>query len=99
MSHMDALSVSERLKADKTLSTLFDILRSYGDAPSAFWLKGEEELSLSYAEMTRRADDYASCLSSLVPETGHLFAGADTAADHGRHLFRVIGRAGGRILF
>ena len=36
MSHMDALSVSERLKADKTLSALFDILRSYGDAPAAF---------------------------------------------------------------
>ena len=81
MSHMDALSVSERLKADKTLSALFDILRDYGDAPAAYWLKGEQELSLSYAEMTRRADDYASCLSSLVPDHEWIAIAVDTCHD------------------
>ena len=81
MSHMDALSVSERLQADKTLSTLFDILRDYGDAPAAFWLKGDQELSLSYAEMTRRADDYASCLASLVPDREWIAIAVDTCHD------------------
>ena len=78
MSNTDALSVSEQLKADKTLATLFEIIRSYGDTPAAFWLKGEEELSLSYAEMARRADDFASCLSSLIPEKGWVAIAVDT---------------------
>ena len=47
MSNLDALSVCKRLEADKTLATLFDILRDYGDAPAALWLKGEQELSSS----------------------------------------------------
>ena len=81
MSNMDVLSVSSRLKADKSLVALFDILRDYGDAPAAFWLKGEEELSLSFAEMTRRADDYASFLSSLVPDHGWIAIAVDTCHD------------------
>ena len=61
MSNCDVLSVCARLEADKTLATLFEILREYGDAPAALWLKGEQELSSTYAELTRRAADYAAC--------------------------------------
>ena len=33
MSNYDALGVSARLEADKTLDTLFSVLREYGDVP------------------------------------------------------------------
>ena len=79
MSNMDALSVSARLEADKTLSTLFDIMRDYGEAPASFWLNGEKELSMSFAELCRRADDYASCLAGLLPEkSGWVAISVDT---------------------
>ena len=57
MSNFDALSVCARLGADKTLATLFDIMRDYGDAPAALWLKGEQELSCTFSEMACRSDD------------------------------------------
>ena len=78
MSNLDALSVCQRLEADKTLATLFDILRDYGDAPAALWLKGEQELSSSYAELARRADDFAACISTLAPEEGWIGIAVDT---------------------
>ena len=78
MSNLDALSVCQRLEADKTLATLFDILRDYGDAPAALWLKGEQELSSSYAEMARRADDFAACISAIAPEEGWIGIAVDT---------------------
>ena len=81
MSNLDALSVCERLEADKTLSTLFDIMRDYGDAPAAFWLKGEQELSCTFAEMTRRADDYAACIAELAPDQGWIGIAVDTCHD------------------
>ena len=59
MSNTGILQVCARLDADKQWCTFFDILRDYGDTLSAVWLKGEKELSLSFAEMTRRADDLA----------------------------------------
>ena len=65
MSNLDAQSVCNRLEADQTLATLFDILRDYGEAPSAYWLNGEQERTRSYAEMALRADDYAACINSL----------------------------------
>ena len=97
MSNTDALSVSEQLKADKTLATLFEIIRSYGDTPAAFWLKGEEELSLSYAEMARRADDFASCLSSLIPEKGWVAIAVDTCHNWPTLFWGVI-RSGHNVL-
>ncbi len=97
MSHMDALGVCLKLQADKSLSTLFDVMRSYGDAPSAFWLKGEEELSLSYAEMCRRADDYASCLLSLAPDKGWIGIAVDTCHDWPTLFWGVI-RSGHNVL-
>jgi len=81
MNNYDALGRSARLEADKTLASLFDMLREYGDVPAAQWLKGEQEFSLTYAEMTRRADDYAACLFSLVPERGWLGIAVDTCVE------------------
>ena len=78
MSNMDILQVSARLEGDKSLAALFDILREYGDTPSAVWLKGDKELSLSFAEMTRRADDFAAYLSSCTPEGGWIAIAVDT---------------------
>ncbi len=78
MSNLDALSVSERLEADKSLNNLFTILREYGEATAALWLNGEQEMSRSYAEMARRADDYAACLQSLVPDGGWIALAVDT---------------------
>ena len=78
MSDMDALSVSARLEADKSLATLFDIMREYGDTPASLWLSGEQEQTRTFAEMTRRADDYAACLSSLATEDGWIGIAVDT---------------------
>ena len=81
MSNCDAQSVCARLEADKTLATLFEILREYGDAPAALWLKGEQELSCTYAEMTHRADDYAACIAELAPDEGWVGVAVDTCHD------------------
>lgn len=78
MSNCDALTVSARLEADKSLATLFEIMREYGDTPASLWLKGEQEQTRTYSEMTRRADDYAACLSSLAPENGWIGIAVDT---------------------
>ena len=61
MNQYNPLAVSEKLQTDPSLSTLFEILRGYGEIPAAMWLKGGQECSLTFAEMTRRADDYAAC--------------------------------------
>ena len=81
MSNCDALSVCAKLEAEKNLSTLFDIMRDYGDAPAALWLKGEQELSCTYAEMTSRADDYAACIAGLAPDEGWVGIAVDTCHD------------------
>ncbi len=81
MMKFDALDVSAKLEADKTLASLFEVLRAYGDTPAARWLRGEEEHSLTYAEMTRRADDYAACLHSLSPEGGWMAVAVDTCVE------------------
>ena len=78
MSNIDALTVSARLEADKSLATLFDVLRDYGDTPASLWLKGEQELTRTYAEMTRRADDYAACISSLARDESWIGIAVDT---------------------
>ena len=78
MSNADALSVSARLEKNKTLATLFDILRDYRDTTAALWLKGDQEMSRSYAEMTRRADDYAACLKSQAPDGRWIAIAVDT---------------------
>ncbi len=81
MSKYDVLAVSTRLEADKSLDTLFSVLREYGDVPAAMWLKGEQECSWTFAEMTRRADDFAACLVSLIPERSWLGIAVDTCAE------------------
>ena len=78
MSNTTILQVSARLEADKQWSTFFEILRDYGDALSAVWLKEDKERSLSFAEMTRRADDYAAYLAANTPEGGWIAIAVDT---------------------
>ena len=78
MRNLDALSVTARLEADKSLDQLFSILREYGDSTAALWLNGDQEMSRSYAEMTRRADDYAACLNSQVADGGWIAIAVDT---------------------
>ncbi len=81
MSNLDALSVSARLEENKTLATLFEILREYGDAPAAKWLKGDAERSCTFSELTRRADDYSSALMSQAPEGGWMAIAVDTCPE------------------
>ena len=81
MSNKDTLTVTARIAADKTFAALFDTIREHGDAPAAYWLKGEEELSMTYAEMCRRADDFASFLGSLAPDSGWIAIAAVTCRD------------------
>ena len=78
MSNMDILQVSARLEADKRLSTLFDIMRDYGDTPAALWLKEDKEFSRSYKEITRRADDLAAYLTEHTPKGGWIAIAVDT---------------------
>ena len=105
MSNLDALSVCERLEADKSLATLFDILRDYGDAPAALWLKGEQELSCTYAEMALRAESggrlrrlYRAARAGRGLDRrrrGHLPRLAEPVL--GRHAFRSQRPAAGRV--
>ena len=81
MTNCDALSVSAKLNADKTFATFFEILREYGDTPASVWLKGEQELMRTYAELTRRADDYAACISSLAVEGSWIGIAVDTCRE------------------
>ncbi len=97
MSNYDALAASARLQADKSLNTLFQVIRDYGDIPAARWLKGEQECSLTFAEMTRRADDYAACLFSLSPERGWMAIAVDTCVEWPALFWGVI-RSGHNVL-
>ena len=78
MSNTTILQVSARLEADKRLPVFFDILRDYGDTVFAVWLKEDKELSLSFAEMTRRSDDLAAWLTENTPEGGWIAIAVDT---------------------
>ncbi len=81
MSNCDVQSMSARLEADKSFATLFEVLRGYGDAPACQWVKGEQELTRTFAEMTRRADDYAAYLAGLSPEGGWMGLAVDTCPE------------------
>lgn len=94
---MDVLQVTARLEQDKRLPVLFDIIRDYGDTRCAVWLKGEEELSLSYAEMVRRADDYAAYLMENTPEGGWIGVAVDTCPNWPSLFWGVI-RSGHNVL-
>ena len=74
MNHYDVAAHSARLQADKRLETFFSILRDYEDEVAARWLEGEEERSLTYREMTDRADDFAAYLQAQLPEEGQWIA-------------------------
>ena len=81
MPNCDAIAVSERLKSDKSFDTLFDVLRSYGAVPASLWLSGDQEFTRTYAELTRRADDYAACISALAPDPGWIGIAVDTCRE------------------
>ena len=93
MSNTDILQVASRLEEDRRFPVLFDILRDYGDTPAAVWLKGDKELSLSFAEMTRRADDYAAYLKENTPEGGWIAIAVDTCPNW-QSLFWGVIRSG-----
>ena len=97
MSNMDAMSVSTRIAADKTFAALFDTIRDHGDAPAAFWLKGEEEFSMTYAEMCRRSDDFAAFLGSQSPDSGWIAIAVDTCRDWPTLFWGVL-RSGHNVL-
>ena len=97
MSNMDLLQATARLESDKRLPALFDIIRDYGDTPCSVWLKGEEELSLSYAEMARRSDDYAAYLKENTPEGGWIGVAVDTCPNWPTLFWGVI-RSGHNVL-
>ncbi len=78
MSNWNVQQISEQMEADPSFATLFGILQNYGDAPACHWLKGEQELTRSFAELTRRADDMAACLLSQTPEGGWIGIAVDT---------------------
>ena len=90
MSNYDALAVSARLQADRSLETLFQILRDYDDILAAQWLKGDQILSLTYREMTRRADDYAAMLRSQTPDGGWIAIAVDTCVEWPGLLWGVL---------
>ena len=81
MSNCDLLSVSAKLEANKSFETIFNIMREYGDLTASVWLQGEQELKRTYAELTRRADDYAACISSLATEGGWIGIAVDTCRE------------------
>ena len=97
MSNPTILQVCARLEADKQWSALFDLLRDYGETPAAVWLKGDKELSLTYAEMARRADDLAAWIASATPEGGWIAVAVDTCHNW-PSLFWGVLRSGHNVL-
>ena len=97
MSNPTILQVCARLEADKQWSALFDLLRDYGETPAALWLKGDKELSLTYAEMARRADDLAAWIASATPEGGWIAVAVDTCHNW-PSLFWGVLRSGHNVL-
>ena len=97
MSNTTILQVSARLEADKRLPVFFDILRDYGDTVFAVWLKEDKELSLSFAEMTRRSDDLAAWLTENTPEGGWIAIAVDTCHNWPTLFWGVI-RSGHNVL-
>ncbi|MBR3098707.1 MAG: aminotransferase class I/II-fold pyridoxal phosphate-dependent enzyme [Clostridia bacterium] len=81
MSQLNVSASVERLNADKTLETLFSVIRGYGDLPAAMWLEGDAERSLSFTEMTDKADDCAAYLKELSPDGGWIAISVDTCVE------------------
>ena len=79
--------------SDATCEALHAVFPDY----SLGWLKGEEELSMTYAEMCRRADDFASFLGSLAPDSGWIAIAVDTCRDWPT-LFLGVLRSGHNVL-
>ncbi len=81
MGYYDISKVTARLRADKSLQTLFSIMTEYQDELAARWLEGDQERSMTYAEMTSRADTCAACLASMAPEGAWIALSVDTCPE------------------
>lgn len=81
MGHYDVSAVTQRLRADKSLETLFSVIRSYDDEVAARWLEGDRECAITYADLCSRADNCASALCSLVPDEGWIGLAVDTCPE------------------
>ena len=81
MSRHDVSAVTRRLRENKTLDTLFSVMRGYGEEPAARWLEGEEERAYTFAEMCGRADGCAARLYSLAREGGWIALCVDTCPE------------------
>ncbi len=71
----------EKLRAAKTLESLFSVIRGHGEAEAARWLEGDTERSMTYAGLASRADQCAACLSVLVPREKWIALAVDTCPE------------------
>ena len=68
MSRIDISARSEALRRDMTMANLFAITVSEGDMIAAHWLGGDEEKSLTFAQMREKAMDYGALLRRAIGE-------------------------------
>ena len=81
MGHYDVKAVTDRLRTDKSLNTLFSVMRDYDQEIAARWMDREEERSMTFAELASRADRCAACLYSLAPEDSWIAISVDTCPE------------------
>ena len=68
MDQYNVKTVTERLRADRKLSTLFSVMQGYGETAAARWADRDGEHGMTFAELAVRADDCAARLHSLNPK-------------------------------
>ena len=78
MDQYNVKTVTERLRADRKLSTLFSVMQGYGETAAARWADRDGEHGMTFAELAVRADDCAARLHSLAPEGGWVGISVDT---------------------
>ena len=81
MGRYDVPAHCRRLQENKSLDTLFSIIREYGDETAARWLEGDEERSMTFAELCEKADECAARLYSLAPDGGWIGISVDTCPE------------------
>ena len=81
MDQYNVKTVTERLRADRKLSTLFSVMQGYGETAAARWADRDGEHVMTFAELAVRADDCAARLHSLAPEGGWIGISVDTCPE------------------
>ncbi|NLI22698.1 MAG: aminotransferase class I/II-fold pyridoxal phosphate-dependent enzyme [Clostridiales bacterium] len=66
MAQHDVLRISNALRADMRLKTLYELICGYGDEVAALWLENGEEKSLTFTDYARQTRAYAACLRAEV---------------------------------